>query len=189
VNYSRFRELALEAFDFVTVIGFRCVRAVETFVRFESDRVFLNVYYGRRSREVGVELGRLEDEDENRPFSAETILRSVDPEAADSYRPPAAVSDRLLQSELHRLAEIIRQHGAGLLRGDLGEFERLEGTRQDAMKRLAAEVLASQTRPRAEKAFRERDFALAARLYESIEESLAPVERKKLLYAKRHLAT
>jgi len=51
-----------DAFSFlVSDFGFHVVRSDATSVRYESDKVYLNVYHGRRSYEIDVEVGRLPD--------------------------------------------------------------------------------------------------------------------------------
>src|SRR5215471_1441934 len=46
-------------FSFLNSYGFKTVQEQTTFVRFESATVFVNVYHGRASFELGVEIGRL----------------------------------------------------------------------------------------------------------------------------------
>ena len=51
----------LSAFQFLTQdYGFKCVKNDVTFVRYESESTFVNIYHGRRSYELGVEIGKLE---------------------------------------------------------------------------------------------------------------------------------
>ena len=58
----RFSEQAQKYFSYlVESWGFRLVRDVSTLVRFENRQVYLQVFHGRVSFEVGLELGLLED--------------------------------------------------------------------------------------------------------------------------------
>ncbi|MGH8590336.1 MAG: hypothetical protein ACREXX_13715, partial [Gammaproteobacteria bacterium] len=56
----RFVEEAQTAFHFlVEELGFRLVKCEPpTFVRYESNKLFVNVYHGRLSYEIDVEIGR-----------------------------------------------------------------------------------------------------------------------------------
>lgn len=53
-----FEAAVVENFAFLKEAGFECVRRECTFVRYESKRVFVNVYHGRGSFELGVEGNR-----------------------------------------------------------------------------------------------------------------------------------
>ena len=61
----------------------------------------------------------------------------------------------------------------------------LKVERQRAVNALELDVLASQVRPKADAAFRDKNYAEAARLYRSIEPRLSEVERQKLALAHR----
>src|SRR5687767_11892121 len=54
-----FKEAVLANFGFLQQIGFKPVTEDVTFVRYESKTVFVNVYHGRASFEIGVEVGRV----------------------------------------------------------------------------------------------------------------------------------
>ena len=57
-----FSEAVQSAFGFLQQdYGFRCVEAGPTFVRYESDLAFVNLYHGRASYELGFEVGRRPD--------------------------------------------------------------------------------------------------------------------------------
>jgi hypothetical protein len=56
-----FREVVLSSFKFLGEFGFRPAQEKETFVRYESSEAFVNVYHGRVSFELGVEIGRLKE--------------------------------------------------------------------------------------------------------------------------------
>jgi hypothetical protein len=55
-----FKEAVLKNFAFLVSNGFKAVRQDVTFVRYESQVAFVNIYHGRGSFEVGVEIGRLD---------------------------------------------------------------------------------------------------------------------------------
>jgi hypothetical protein len=52
-----FAEAVLANFEFLRSYELRRVENDSTFVRFESEAVFVNVYHGRASFEIGVEVG------------------------------------------------------------------------------------------------------------------------------------
>lgn len=54
----QFMRVAQAAFEFLCVeFGFRLVRADESYLRYETDKVFVNVYRGRSSYSVRFEIG------------------------------------------------------------------------------------------------------------------------------------
>lgn len=59
-----FRESALASFRFLVDLGFRPVEEELTLVRYESPTVFVNIYHGRASFELGVEIGVLDEPSE-----------------------------------------------------------------------------------------------------------------------------
>src|SRR5438128_6558460 len=56
-----FQEAVLSSFTFLSEFGLRSVEQKVTFLRYESRHVFVNVYHGRASYELGVEVGRLKE--------------------------------------------------------------------------------------------------------------------------------
>jgi hypothetical protein len=57
---SWFKDAVLSNFEFLHTYGLKPVEEDVTFVRYESDAAFVNVYHGRGSFEIGVEIGRLD---------------------------------------------------------------------------------------------------------------------------------
>ena len=55
-----FKDAVLSNFEFLHTYGLKPVKQEVTFVRYESDAVFTNVYHGGASFEIGVEIGRLD---------------------------------------------------------------------------------------------------------------------------------
>ena len=58
-----FKDAVLSSFKFLGDFGLRRVEEKLTLVRYESSEVLLNVYHGRASYELGVEIGRLKEPD------------------------------------------------------------------------------------------------------------------------------
>jgi hypothetical protein len=57
-----FKDAVMSGFRFFDDLGFRPAKQEMTFVRYESADVFVNVYHGRASFELGVEIGKLKTE-------------------------------------------------------------------------------------------------------------------------------
>ena len=79
----------------------------------------------------------------------------------------------------------MKEYGKEALEGNSKFFALLDKQRKVWRKKYALDVLASQTRPKAHEAFRQRDYAKAADLYSQIKECLTPTEVRKLNLAKK----
>jgi hypothetical protein len=182
----RFVEAVEDAFGFLRFRGFAPVRREATLVRFESDRVFVNVYHGRRSYEMNVEVGRLGRGDDDRPYHLEALIRIRDAEAGARFRVPAVRTAALVRDAARELAALLQEHGDAVLGGDDATFARLDRERARWAHAYALEVRLSQVVPQADEAFRSGDYARAAQLLESVKEGLTDVQLKKLRYAHAH---
>lgn len=116
-----FLEVVRQEFAFVGNFGFREVDAVPTIVRYHKDDLQLNVFHGRISYEVSMEIGR---DDDLYPLWA--LIHAVDPDAEKSYRPSAATSSAAVTSGVERLATLVRRYGARALRDDPAFFKELK---------------------------------------------------------------
>ena len=207
-DHSRlgFSEAVTAAFDFlVSEHGFERTQTTETSVQYKSPHVFVEVYHDRPSLELGVEVARLDDSSRldnllraaespvtiGRPqgeyqFSLDEVARLVGtPLKGDSYAPFA--DDRLsVTRQVSRLAEGFKVHMLALLSGDREAFERLATKRSETAQKFTRDMVLSQLREQAERAWKKRDLLGAQRLFEEMESDLTPAERKKLDYARKH---
>lgn len=183
-----FSGAAEAAFHFLSNYGFRLHSSDVTILRYVSERVFLNVYHGRSSYELGVEVGLLQARDgSNRGYPLGAFVGLTDSEAAASLRYFMATTPEEMRVGLERLAAQVKQYVQRALVGDETVFGELRQQQEERSKKYAAEVLADQVRPKAEEAFRARDYERVAELLSRIEDQLTPVERRKLEYARRHI--
>jgi len=182
-----FAEAVCSEFGFLPRHQFRCVRTEPTLVRYESDKIFVNIYHGRSSYELGIEVGPLESGVElDMGYSLSALIRLVAPEEAAAYRSFVATTPKNVQIGVKLLSEKFKGYGWDLLCGDPDIFTKLKTQRAQLSETFAMEVLARQVRPKAEAAFRSKDYGEAIRLYDSIRNQLTPVELKKLDYAQKH---
>jgi hypothetical protein len=178
-RWLNFAQVAMEQFNFLRDYGFTVYESTPTIVRFRKEEFEVNIYHGRRSYEIGMEICR-----EDRCYSIEALVRLTDRESADRFRYYAATTPEGVLEGVKQLASIVRQYGDQALRGDSPTFGALAAQRAAMGKALAEETLAHQIRPKAEAAFRNRSYREAADLYEKILPSLTPTELKKLAFAK-----
>lgn len=175
-----FPEIVRQEFAFLADSGFSEVESFPTIVRYKRGDIDLNVYFGRQSYEVGLQLGH-----EGEQFSMSALIRAADPISAEKYRNPAATTRAGLVSGVNRLAELMRRYGDRALQGDLEFLADLRRQRESWAKDYALDVRAAQIRPKAEAAFREGRYREAAEFYEQIAPRLSLVERAKLAAARK----
>lgn len=175
------------AFHFLGEFGFQEIDAEETIVRYATDRIFLNVYHGRSSYEIGIEVGLLDENGSDAGgYSLSEFIRLTKPEEGARLRYFCATTPDEVQTGLERLAAQVKQHVARALKGDETIFPELEHQQQEWARAFAADVGYRQVSPKAAEAFRQKEYQKAAELYESIREKLTPAELTKLEYAKKH---
>ena len=181
----RFSEQAQKYFSFlVESWGFRLVRDVSTLVRFENRQVYLQVFHGRVSFEVGLELGLLEDPPDVN-FDLSALVEISEPTVGKAYRRPAVREEAALGRALQATAELFRTYGRSVVTGDPSVFAQLREVNEARVHALAIGSVAAQARPRAERAFKSADYQTVVDAYSAIEEVLTPVERRKLAYARK----
>lgn len=178
-----FTEAVLDEFSFLESHHFKCVTCEPTYVRFEAGGVFIDIYHGRSSFEIGVDVG-LSDLSES--YSLSELIRIVDIDEGNSYRKFVATTPELVRAGVKALRENFVKHTFIELIKDQKFFAKLRIQKELWKESFSKGVLARQVRPKAEAAFHRKDYEEAVGLYESISDELTPAELKKLEYARRH---
>jgi len=160
--------------------GLQCVHEEDTLVRFESDVVFVNVYHGRTSFEIGLEFGRRGYEEK---YSLEALVALSNENLSRKYWANFAVTTEMVETAVSTLAQGLIEYENGVLSGDACIYQRLEQLRRERIDKMIVHSQVEQVRPLADAAFRKKNYAEAARLYRSISSSLTEVERRKLTFA------
>lgn len=174
-----FRREAEAAFEFLRrELGLRLTTAEETFLRYESDAVFVNVYHGRSSYELRFEIGLLANP-QSKYYPEELVaLRGVGDEAFFQ----ASSAERVKQY-VPRLAGLLRTYAGALLAGDQAEFERLQEVRDRLATAVTHRYFASGMREKADVAWKRGDYAALVDALSAISNDLSPAEERKLAFA------
>jgi|GEM_PF-1071444 len=181
----RFSEITRTAFRFlIDEFGFEFVESDATYVRYHTGLVFLNVYHGRRSYEIDVEIGRLSRPD-TRQYRLADVLGAIAglEDKRETYLQASNVDS--VEQGVHAAASLVRSHYGPLLRGDEFTFGVVGAyvARVDAD--YTREVVQRPVRDAANDAWRSKDYEKVSELYRSIRTDLTDVEKKRLDYAER----
>lgn len=179
-----FERVAATAFAFLTQFGFKIIEQVPTLLRFGRQRIRIDIYYGRKSFEIGAGFSVA-----NESFALSELIRLTDPRTADIFRNPTAVDDEGVAAGTLKVASMVREFVLPWLQDEETLLEALHAQRSRLSGAMELEVLAEQTRPLADQAFRSGDYSLALELYSRIGECLTPAERRKLEYARARCST
>ena len=182
-----FAEEAQKAFAFLSKeYGFHIASSEVTIVRHRSAIVFVNIYHGRMSYELRLEIGRLDEPSEvKNPFHMGNLISVEDEERGRRYRAYQTNQVELVPRGLALMAADLRRYGGRALRGDRVFYAQLRAARERAARRFGREMTVSQTRQQAETAWREKDYPKVASLYDEISDHLSLAERKRRDYARR----
>jgi len=113
-----FSKLARRYFQFLEESGFRVVKTADQFVRYESSKAVVQIYHGRISREVGVELGPQDGYEGIRVFGIYDIMASlgIDVRTRSAYLPWD------IEQDVRRLAAYVKDYCGPALSGDQAFF-------------------------------------------------------------------
>jgi hypothetical protein len=159
-------------------------------VRYESPTIFLNVYHGRASFELGIEVGRLTDP--NKKLSLYDIVAWAGGEEAEGFGQHVSfqVSTRKdVHAFIPKLAAVVKKYASPFLGGDDPAFDSAFEIQSERAKQYANEVNAKNIRSRAEEAWHRKDYETVVELYDSIRKDLTEVESKRIAYAEQRLMT
>jgi hypothetical protein len=129
-----FKEAVLSSFDFLHSYGLEPTEEDVTFVRYQSDVVFLNIYHGRTSFEIGVEIGRL---DRSEKYGLDYLVSWAGKQAweAEGFGRGTIfqVSSREgVQKFVPKVATILQKYGAPFLRGTPDFYDELQRFNEQA---------------------------------------------------------
>lgn len=170
--------------------GFRRVKTDVTFVRYELPPVFVNVYHGRGSFELGVEIGRRNKQLglEERFTLADIIqLAGAQEETEHAYTFSTSIQTSTaegIRKSVPKLAEWTKKYAGPALKNNPEIFQQLQTLQKQNSDKLLKKWHLDDIRQKVGEAWRKKDFRLVVRLYESMQEDLTPAEAKKMEYAK-----
>lgn len=185
-----FQEAVLSSFKFLTDLGFAPVEQKVTFVRYESSEIFVNVYHGRASYELGVEIGRLKGPDEKDKLSIGSVVDWAGAYKVEGFGQHVMfqVGTREgVQEFVPKLASLVKKYAIPLLRHDASAWSTALETQALRWTEYVKETNLKSVRAKAEEAWQAKDYARVVELYAPVREELTEVEAKKLAYAEQQV--
>jgi hypothetical protein len=184
-----FPKAVIREFNFLEEKGFRSTQKNVTLVRYESERVFINVYHGRASYELNVEIGLrpASAEERERPFSISEIIELISGQREGEFTPPQSNTPEGVRKFVSQLASMVEKYAEPALAGDCLFFDQLSMLRLEKSEAFLKELKLKAVRRAADAAWHEKDYASVIKLYEPLQENLTLAEMKKLSYARKHL--
>jgi hypothetical protein len=176
-----FISLVLRELAFLPQLGFSVVLRESTRVRFESERVFVNVYHGRQSHAVGVELGLTRDGELYNLFE---VFSACAPEDLDRARYQASDADEL-ERGLRKVAHTMEEKCRLVLEGDESAFVKLREVAEQLRKAATQQAQFGAILSRADQAWDDKDWGAARSLYERAEPTLNSTQRRRLEYMRK----
>lgn len=171
-------------FGFLSNLGFSEVESLSTLIRYQNGNIEVDIYHGRQSYEIGAGITV-----SGIRYSISEIIQASDPEIFKQFRYAMTTTPEGLAKAVEELSLLMKRYGNAILEGDQQFIKILEKQRQQWSEDYALDVLAEQLRPKANEAFRQKNYSMAADLYSHIRECLNTAELKKLSYAIKHSKT
>jgi hypothetical protein len=183
-----FKDAVLSSFEFLRTFGLKPISEDVTFVRYESGSVFVNVYHGRGSYEIGVEIGRL---DRPEKYGLGYIVSWAGKQAWDAEGFGRGTMFQVstcegVQNIVPKVAELLRKYGERFLRGNQAFYDELQKANERASIAYEREQMLTRIRKEADSAWTAKDFVRVAELLQPIRPDLTEVESKRLAYAEKH---
>jgi hypothetical protein len=185
-----FTPAVLSSFHFlIEDYKFKCVKTDVTFVRYESKSMFVNIYHGRISCEIGVEIGKLEEDPsiQENWYTIGEILDTVGVRKDLKFTFFQSSDKDVIKKLLGKLAEYVKNYAEPMLNGDLEMLEKVQALRKEKSDAYIKEMNLRPIREMADIAWRQRDYVKFVGLYSSVEDDLTSVELKKLEYARKKI--
>jgi hypothetical protein len=137
--WDTFLEIISRHFGFLqTEFGFVPKSMEPPVVTFESDKLqVLILYDATRGHELDLGLRRLAD-DPHKPLSLglEMLMEFKEGRCPDNFRTAFPSTSEALETEVARLAELLRDYGADVLQGDLRAFDWLQQKEEEVARKF-----------------------------------------------------
>lgn len=183
-----FTEAVKSNFSFVKKYGLQLVQEEVTLLRYQSEKVILNVYHGRASYELGVQIERADFPGES--FGLYEVLKWAESTGKIEEIPTGgyqASTRESVQKLLAQMAALVKRYAVPLLQDDATAYQALRAQQSHDAAEYTKEVHLRAIRKQAETAWQEKNYETLSGLYSDIQGDLTPSEIMRLQYAEKQL--
>ena len=183
-----FAEAVKSSFSFVKNYGLKLVQEEVTLIRYQSEKVILNVYHGRGSYELGAEFERVGRPREK--FSLYDMLKWAKRVGKIAEIPTGgyqASSREAIQGLVAQMAELVKKYAEPLLQGEAETYQALRQQQSSDAAEYTREVHLRAVRNQAEAAWQNKDYETLLSLYGDMQGELTPSEFMRFQYAEKQL--
>lgn len=173
-----FAQLARRVFAFLTHLNFTVVNQDVEAVRYESEAVFVNIYRGHFSHQLGLEIGRI---DRKELYSLHEVLTVFAPNDAEKARYQTK-DDALLEAYLVKIASVVKRCCSSLLRGDESAFDALRSQIAHLRREATTQAQFGAIMDKGDIAWERKDYKQAAECYAAAERGLDATRKRRLNY-------
>jgi hypothetical protein len=170
--------------------GLRCVISTEKIVRFENEKVFLQIQFDvGKSYEVSVQIGQcfISLDQVQISFNLAELLRLRASEDTKFVERLQIIKPDFLIKAIERLSVIVEKYAARLLDGCDADFNELASFRKKECADYALSNKLKHAKKNAEEAWSCKDYGTVIAVYKPIETFLSLAEKKKLAFAKKQV--
>lgn len=155
-------------------------------VRYESEAVYVNVYYGSPDFEVNMNFGRkvLDEPPQGYSFYQGDLILL---ESCSSWQWKTNYADKQTRF-IAEYARLLQECGRSCLLGDSVIYSKMKLKRDTAVSEWVENEKVTQIRGEAQKAWNEKQYGLVVILYRKMIDKLTEVEQKRLDYAEKKMA-
>lgn len=173
-----FKDEILKNFIFlINEYGYKCVKTEVTFVRYESDKVFINFYHGRGSYILGFEIGFInKDKSKETYYTLTEIMRLYE---NNEFVPYQITKYEVMVKFVPRMAELIKQYAIKAIVGDKTFYKKLSKVRSDWFKKY----MINKNFPKADDAWRKKNYKEFIKILYPYKDDLTGAIKKKYEYA------
>ncbi len=180
----RFAEKVKIQFAFLESLGFRCIETNATLVRFESPRILLNVFHGRKSYEIDIDFrAKRKRSDSYWLTNLLDLLGDTDCERG----PYATHTVKGVKTGVQKLAQTFRRCIDSGVLDDPKLFTRLKAQSEKSIEEYVLEVALTHARNTVAIAWAKKDFSGVVRAFKPLQTHLTSTEAAKLAYATKQI--
>lgn len=182
----QFPKLVIRYFKFLERdFNFIVSRTTNTLVRYQSELLFINIYHGRNSYEIGFELGVIGSLN-TAVYDLPVILKTLVPAYKGLlYFQASNYAD--LKDCIKTISRIVIEYCKEALYGKELVLAEINNTYNTINKEATKLYSIKPIQDKALQAWQRKDYFEVVRLYTSIENEINQLERQRLIFARKNL--